>query len=138
MATSSYKEEPRSLGVANLQASPGDHTHDGVTSREIPAVTALEGKLSVSRIFRVSHTIDLPSLASHTGTNLTILNSNILTDDFITLMPRSTPASAENALIIQCHPNHLTNGEIIIRAFNTSSVAVDQVNRTFHFLVVRA
>lgn len=33
MATSSYKEEPRSLGVANLQASPGDHIHDGVTSR---------------------------------------------------------------------------------------------------------
>lgn len=33
MATSSYKEEPRSLGVANLQASPGDHIHDGITSK---------------------------------------------------------------------------------------------------------
>lgn len=40
MATSSYKEEPRSLGVANLQASPGDHTHDGITSREIPSLVA--------------------------------------------------------------------------------------------------
>lgn len=36
MATSSYKEEPRSLGMSNLQASPGDHTHDGITSKEIP------------------------------------------------------------------------------------------------------
>lgn len=31
--SSQFKQEFRSLGPGNLQASPGDHTHDGITSK---------------------------------------------------------------------------------------------------------
>ncbi len=33
MASSVFKEENRSLGPGALEASPGDHTHDGITSK---------------------------------------------------------------------------------------------------------
>lgn len=33
--TSQYKQEPRSLGTGNLQASPGDHDHKGTTSKKL-------------------------------------------------------------------------------------------------------
>lgn len=36
--SSQYKQEFRSLGPGNLQASPGDHTHDGTTSKAFPWV----------------------------------------------------------------------------------------------------
>lgn len=32
---SAFRAEPRSLGTGNTQASPGDHTHDGITSRRL-------------------------------------------------------------------------------------------------------
>jgi hypothetical protein len=41
--TSQYKKEPRSLGTGNLQASPGDHTHDGTTSKKLMAGITVTG-----------------------------------------------------------------------------------------------
>ena len=41
--TSTYKKEPRSLGPGNLQASPGDHTHDGTTSKRLLEGITLTG-----------------------------------------------------------------------------------------------
>ncbi|HEY9658384.1 MAG TPA: hypothetical protein V6C65_08025 [Allocoleopsis sp.] len=38
--SSAYKMEARSLGPGNLQASPGDHTHDGVTSKALGSWTS--------------------------------------------------------------------------------------------------
>lgn len=38
--SSQYKQEFRSLGPGNLQASPGDHTHDGITSKSLTTYIA--------------------------------------------------------------------------------------------------
>lgn len=75
MATSSYKEEPRSLGVANLQASPGDHTHDGVTSREIPAL-ATHNHDGVNSAAIPNVTLYTPTWSS-TGTQPVLNNGSI-------------------------------------------------------------
>lgn len=42
-ASSAFKEEPRSLGPGNLEASPGDHDHKGTTSKELFAGLTLTG-----------------------------------------------------------------------------------------------
>jgi hypothetical protein len=41
--SSAYKREARSLGPGNLQASPGDHTHDGITSKRLMEGIELTG-----------------------------------------------------------------------------------------------
>lgn len=43
MASSAFKEEPRSLGPGALEASPGDHDHKGTTSKELFAGLTLTG-----------------------------------------------------------------------------------------------
>lgn len=40
---SSFRAEPRSLGTGNTQASPGDHTHDGVMSRRLMSGVTITG-----------------------------------------------------------------------------------------------
>ena len=41
--SSQYKQEARSLGPGNLQASPGDHNHDGTTSKRLMEGIELTG-----------------------------------------------------------------------------------------------
>jgi chemotaxis response regulator CheB len=41
--TSQYKQEARTLGAGNLQASPGDHKHDGTTSKKLMTGITISG-----------------------------------------------------------------------------------------------
>jgi hypothetical protein len=41
--TSQYKQEARTLGPGNLQASPGDHKHDGITSKKLMTGITISG-----------------------------------------------------------------------------------------------
>jgi chemotaxis response regulator CheB len=41
--SSQYKQETRSLGPSNLQAAPGDHKHDGVTSKKLMTGITITG-----------------------------------------------------------------------------------------------
>lgn len=43
---SAYRPEPRSLGTSNTQASPGDHTHDGFTSKKLMEGITITGSKS--------------------------------------------------------------------------------------------
>lgn len=41
--SSQVKQEMRSLGPGNLQASPGDHKHDGTTSKQLMTGITITG-----------------------------------------------------------------------------------------------
>lgn len=125
------------LGIDPNQSSPGDHTHNGRTSRTLSGYAQSnhnhDGTYLTGR--RIDISFDLPSIAANTTTShdIVVTTGSISTNDIVLYMK----GIVDHGLFIQGVSVPAVD-TVRVAVSNTTAAAVDPVASTFTFVVIDA